>query len=287
MSTPHRNHPLLAVRHLRRGFTLIEVIVVVAIVATLVALLIPAINNARLTAQAVQCSTNQRACLQLFGTYAADYKGWIFPLGRWNTGSGPDVFQYWTQPLVSGNYIDDTRAFLCPSYPPKAYSTGAAHISYGVNIDNDQMQYDTRNTIGHPRMYYTRRVPAPLDSAPFAGPYLNNSRALTFQRFLEPPPLAEAYSVSLRGTGPTFPIFMGDTLNTATTNASGGRQYATFTPQEPSAASSSNGEIHLRHLRTAVVGFFDGHAERLTSQTIRPYGVTVVWTQEETIFTIP
>ncbi len=57
---------------LRRGFTLLELLVVVAIIAVLLSILMPALRGARDQAKGVQCASNQRTLCQALFYYAQD-----------------------------------------------------------------------------------------------------------------------------------------------------------------------------------------------------------------------
>ncbi len=59
----------------RQAFTLIEVLVVVAIIALLVAILLPSLNRARAQVRAMTCQSNMRQLALGFLTYAAENKG--------------------------------------------------------------------------------------------------------------------------------------------------------------------------------------------------------------------
>jgi len=121
----------------KRGFTLVELLVVIGIITLLIAMLLPALSRARAQALSVQCMSNLRSIGQMMGIYENTYKGSL-PYGYWN-GSAPNsttannnAAADWTTLLsntMNPNYAIDyndavgyTQAtagsrgiFLCPS----------------------------------------------------------------------------------------------------------------------------------------------------------------------------
>jgi prepilin-type N-terminal cleavage/methylation domain-containing protein/prepilin-type processing-associated H-X9-DG protein len=61
----------------RRGFTLIEILVVISIIALLIGIVLPALRRARATAQRIECASNQKQVGLGFHLYAADHQGYI------------------------------------------------------------------------------------------------------------------------------------------------------------------------------------------------------------------
>lgn len=62
-----------------RGFTLIEMLVVVAIIMLLAAILFPVLEVVNKRAEATSCLMNIRHCAMAVGLYAQDYYGLLIP----------------------------------------------------------------------------------------------------------------------------------------------------------------------------------------------------------------
>ena len=73
MSTQKRNFSAAARQLKLRSFTLIELLVVIAIIAILAAILLPALQSARMRGKASNCNSNQKQMAQIFSFYTNDF----------------------------------------------------------------------------------------------------------------------------------------------------------------------------------------------------------------------
>jgi len=129
-----------------RGFTLVELLVVIAIIAVLIAILLPALGRAKKTAKTARCLANTRGLGQSLMIYISDQQtNILYPVGAFADNAWTTVLRDYgntnklracpeaiTEPLTTGGSIlpgDVNRPWFIPSADPKTIAAGA----YGIN----------------------------------------------------------------------------------------------------------------------------------------------------------
>jgi prepilin-type N-terminal cleavage/methylation domain-containing protein len=106
-------------KRIRAGFTLVELLVVIGIIAVLMSILLPALTRARRQSEAVQCASNMRQVGMALLTYTDENSGYLFPTGM---GWSINYVYYKTagdNGLIPGTpYNGQTNLVLNPALEP-------------------------------------------------------------------------------------------------------------------------------------------------------------------------
>jgi len=248
-----------------KGFTLVELLVVISIIAMLLAILLPSLQKARMIAQRVICSNHLRTFAMANAAYAVQCNGAYIPV-RSTSGAWPsnrifrsllevDKYLKAEDKNAKGETLqyDLPNAYLCPAdtigiNKKNRYTSGFANVllSYGYNYTEWSIIGDWTNWQGKPADagHKATNVKLPASKLAFvdsvdwwvvwAGADYENGWDIVGQAnigdYRKDPPYENAKAVNLPAAvyGPTI----------------------------------------YRHNEGAVIGFYDGHCKYMRKQEI-------------------
>ncbi len=239
-------------RNHRASFTLIELLIVIAIIAILACLLLPALNQARKRGHAISCMSNQKQTMLAQIQYSNDYSGYMVVLVPYKS---PGQWENWVSLL--------TREFS---------NTGA--------LPQTKRGYLSSNVIRCPGN------PSDLKRDVSWGYYGFCKKSLTATRkdkmgdflvSIDTSTLRQCVYIINRMKLPSRIPLLADTV----ASGSGPRRGQGIWYWQPDnlteTSTSNNTGLHLAHSGKANIGFGDGHVSAQNAEELHagPMGVKV------------
>lgn len=238
----------------RAGFTLIEIIVVIAIVGVLAALVFPVLASARESGRRASCQNNLKQLGLALMQYCQDYRGKVPPVNSPSDSATPGISSWvgFLQP-----YVKSYQIMRCPSQKEDPYGTwsGAGNVlfqerwpSYGFNYhflnpNNCQSTADGTDWVFTPLSLV--RVRQPAETVAFAEAKIVGNDADGYYR---------SYRMAAPGTVGAGQCGYDD----------GGWGTGSARDDPAEGQNTSTGSFAPRHLGGGNVAFVDGHVKWMT-----------------------
>ena len=268
----------LPLRTTSAGFTLVELLVVIGIIAVLISILLPALSKARESAIAVQCMSNLRQFAVADQMYVNRYS-WHMP-GWWPSATSPNAYnaynRYWAgipefRKALAMPILDPSWPYVCfvtkkwycpnavraltPATPDPNDRTNQfyfpMHYSYGMNVQGVDIPEHAANT----DVWDPRAVQA-SQSTPWSKRF-HGFKPSRVKRPAEKLHFADAMYmvINVYGVGPNTGSYPGWHRLKSNYDLTGEVTYANTN------GINTQRTIAWRHKKGANVVFFDGHGE--------------------------
>ncbi len=216
----------------RCGFSLIELVVIVAIIMILAMMLMPNFRSARHSVDRVNCATRQRECINGLLLYAGDNQQFLPPVGHHRNWRGLGYEEWWMYRRWVGAYVNilTTNQFEIAQCPSVRRSNimlagiGYNHQQLGIWLGPATQERVVGN---QPQLFNIR---APADTVVFAD---------------------SAWITNPSATNPAAWYSLGNA------------DHLFRTPDNPQYASSPQ-RAYNRHQDRLVAAFADGHVSVLS-----------------------
>jgi len=245
-------------RSFHHGFTLVELLVVIAIIAILAALLLPALAKAKDRAKATECANNMRQINLGIKLYVDDFNGTMPSLWVESGASSAETWTYdptsfviqnptflwWPDKLRLDKYAPAQSLFNCPVLTQAATATGGGSASrlntLGIGMNYPEYGCIVPKSSGTYVQYPTAR---------------ENQVTVPSQSIV----LADAGAIS----NPTEP----NADNWREKPATGCTYFRV--PSDTADYAAGDSRSVPRHNQRVNVAYFDGHVDRIRNRSIR------------------
>lgn len=290
-----------------RGFTLIELLVVIAIIAVLVAIMLPAVQQAREAARRSQCTNNVKQVMLAFHNYHDNFKGFPNRYSRNGTtlnsgfGWGLTLLPYIEQSQLYDMWIPEKSFFdpenqpvlmtpvapyICPTAPggPRVMDISSGTTTTSTGIASDYVVFHQITTTGSGVTCTLCNTAAPKTAGtvtPIAWITDGLSNTIMMSEQAGRPDYYIGRTKQASNTAMTNPKFWGAWASYQSVTAQGWNGAATPAAGGVFAMNRCNSQgVYSFHNGGAMFGMCDGRTQFI-SESVSLGVLITLWTRDE------